>query len=95
MWMALKVEPLNPIATDKHRRDADDLEIYVIDRERAVPERRLVLDGMGRSAIVAVHGQTVAVFRRQKVMARGGIAIEIYPLGAQSTAQVPSATSTQ
>ncbi len=95
LWMAIKVEPLNPIAMEKKRRDADELEIYTIDRARQQPERRLVLDGLGRSANVAVRGSTVAVFRRQKVVARGGIAIEIYPVGAQSTAQVPGATSTQ
>ena len=87
-WIAIKIDSLNPIAIEKKRRDVDDLEIYVVDSKRGVPERRLVVDGLGRSANVSVVGSTVAVYRKQKVMERGGISIEIFPLSKPATAGI-------
>lgn len=87
-WIAIKIDSLNPIAIEKKRRDVDDLEIYVVDSKRGVPERRLVVDGLGRSANVSVVGATVAVYRKQKVMERGGISIEIFPLSKPATAGI-------
>lgn len=87
-WIAIKIDSLNPIAIEKKRRDVDDLEIYVVDSKRGVPERRLVVEGLGRSANVSVVGSTVAVYRKQKVMERGGISIEIFPLNKPATAGI-------
>ena len=89
-WLAIKIDPLNPIAGEQKRRDPDDLEVHTVDTKRGVPERRLVLDGLGRSATVDVRGHTVAVLRRQKVMSRGGISIEVHALGKQPTAAAPA-----
>lgn len=78
--LSLTVDPANPTATAEGRRDRDEVEFYVIDRGGGRMSPALVLEGRYRPMTWSASGSKLAVLRKHRTFAAGGVALELYDL---------------
>ena len=80
VMVSLTVDPLNPDAVARKKRDRPELELYTVNRSSGAMVRRVVLDLGYRPTSWQVVSGTVALLRKHRVFARGGVALELYRL---------------
>jgi hypothetical protein len=78
--LSLTVDPVNPDAVNRKKADADDIDLYVFDRQTRTPALALKLPGQGRPSSWQVAANRLLLLRKDKGFDRGGVAIELYDL---------------
>lgn len=78
--LSLTVDPVNPEAVARKKADADELELYVVDRSTHATRRVLMLPGEGRRSAWSIVGKRMALLRKSKGFDRGGVSLEIFDL---------------
>jgi hypothetical protein len=78
--LSLAVDPANPTATAQRRRDRDEVEFYIIDRGGGGMSPALVLEGRYRPMTWSASESKLAVLRKHRTFAAGGVALELYDL---------------
>jgi hypothetical protein len=84
--LSLTIDPVNPDAVARKKADADDIELYDVDRKTLAATPRLTLPGQGRPSSWQEEGNRLLLLRKDKGFDRGGVALEIYELGDGSRA---------
>src|SRR6185312_7279332 len=84
--LSLTIDPVNPDAVARKKADADDIELYDVDRKTLAATLRLTLPGQGRPSSWQEERNRLLLLRKDKGFDRGGIALEIYELGDESRA---------
>ncbi len=81
VFFSLTVDPLNPGAVRRQKRDPDILDLCVVDPAHPAPRRVAELPGKGRPARWFVTpGGRLGLLRKHKGFSRGGTEIEIHDL---------------
>jgi hypothetical protein len=78
--LSLTVDPVNPDAVKRQKAEADDIDLYLVDRQTRAATLRLQLPGQGRHSSWQLAGHRLLLLRKSKGFDRGGVALEIYEL---------------
>ncbi|HEY7957141.1 MAG TPA: hypothetical protein VII38_17670 [Polyangia bacterium] len=84
--LSFAIDPMNPEAQARKKAVPNDFELYLVDRASRKATLALALAGDGRPVTWRVGGDKVAVLHKSVGFDRGGVALEIYSLGAMKTA---------
>lgn len=83
---SLTVDPVNPDAVNRQKTEPDEIDLYQFDRQSHITTRILTLPGEGRRSSWHIGGDRLVLLRKDKGFDRGGVALEVYEIGAASHA---------
>lgn len=86
VWLSATVDPTNPDALARKKADRDDFTLFTVDRATHAVAKVLELPGQNRPTAWRVGGDTMLLLRKSKGFGRGGVALEIWGLGAARAA---------
>jgi hypothetical protein len=78
--VSLTVDPLNREAAARKQRDRHEIELYSVNPATGAMNLRLTLDGENRPAVWRVGGDKLALLRKHRSFARGGVVLQVFPL---------------
>jgi hypothetical protein len=81
--VSLTVDPLNPAAVARKKRDRPELELYAASRSGGTMSRLLVMDTGHRPTAWQVAAGKLALLRQHRVFSRGGTGLDVYSLPAE------------
>ena len=84
--LSLTIDPVNPDAVARKKADADDIELYDVDRQTRAATLWLKLPGQGRPSSWQIASDRLLLLRKDKGFDRGGVALELYDLDGASRA---------
>lgn len=87
--MSLTVDPVNPDALARKKADADDIDLYEIDRQTHAAQPLLRVSGQGRRSSWRLAGHRLLILRKDKGFDRGGVALELFDVGPDTRAARP------
>jgi hypothetical protein len=78
--VSLTVDPLNPAAIARKKRDRPELDLYAVVRSTGAMSRLLVIDVGQSPTSWQIGGGKMALLRKHRVFPRGGVALDLYAL---------------
>lgn len=87
--LSLTIDPVNPDAVNRKKADADDIDLYLVDRQTHAARPVLTIPGEGRRSSWQLAGNRLLLMRKDKGFDRGGVALELFDVGADTRAAKP------
>ncbi|HEV3140857.1 MAG TPA: hypothetical protein VGY57_10090 [Vicinamibacterales bacterium] len=87
--LSLTIDPVNPDAVNRKKADVDEIDLYEVDRQTHAVRPLLRLAGEGRRSSWQVSGDRIVLLRKGKGFDRGGVTLEVFPLGDESRVAKP------
>jgi hypothetical protein len=87
--VSLTVDPVNPDAVAHKKADPDEIDLYEVDRQTHAAKPLLHIPGEGRRSTWQLAGNRLLLMRKGKGFDRGGVALELFDVGADAHAAKP------
>jgi hypothetical protein len=87
--LSLTIDPVNPDAVKRQKAEADDIDLYIVDRKARAASLLLQLPGQGRSSSWQLAGHHLLLLRKSKGFDRGGVALEVFEVPDPAPAAGP------
>jgi hypothetical protein len=87
--LSLTIDPVNPDAVNRKKADADDIDLYLVDRQTHAARPVLTIPGEGRRSSWQLAGNRLLLMRKDKGFDRGGVALELFDVAVDTRAAKP------
>ncbi|HWE29982.1 MAG TPA: hypothetical protein VHB97_18350, partial [Polyangia bacterium] len=87
--VSLTIDPVNPDAVNRKKADVDEIDLYEVDRQTHAARPLLRIPGEGRRSTWQLAANRLLLLRKDKGFDRGGVALEVFDVGADTSATTP------